>query len=348
MFFTEIAEQVAPAIDKHFPPSMDIQVIGESGRYMVAASHTLCCSVTSCRNNQKDTTFEPEEFNDKEMGKQMNEMSREAEAKLVRGLSLRASETENVLATIQDELEEYTKLYASQQLAMQEVELYQDNVDLYKEGYETAIDMIGPPEESQKNSIVHTVEGLTGPLVAGSAPNEEPTTIITLAAAGEAAINGVVMQAVANSGPLQDDYAYYVNDGVYSAFNNIMFDHAICRPRVLRQAAKVTGKTNAEGFLTLDMQDGTDEDSKGSEANQLYASTVFGPTCDSIDVIARSVLLPKLEIGDWLYFTNMGAYTSAAASTFNGFEVSEKFYVCSVQPEYFEKMIAGPEEAVEE
>lgn len=349
MFFTEIAEQVAPAIDKHFPPSMNIQVIGEPGRYMVAASHTLCCSVTSCRNNQKDTTFEPEEFNDKEMGKQMNDMSREAEAKLVRGLSLRQSETENVLANIQDELEEYTKLYASQQLAMQEVELYQDNVDLYKEGYETAIDMIGPPEESQKNSVIHTVEGLNVPLVNGSSPNEEAaTTIITLAAAGEAAINGVVMQAVANSGPLQDDFAYYVNDGVYSAFNNIMFDHAVCRPRVLRQATKVTSKTNAEGFQTLEMQDGTDEDSKASEANQLYASTVFGPTCDSIDVIARSVLLPRLEIGDWLYFTNMGAYTSAAASTFNGFETSEKFYVCSVQPEYFEKMIAGPDAKAEE
>ena len=26
-----------------------------------------------------------------------------------------------------------------------------------------------------------------------------------------------------------------------------------------------------------------------------------------------------MEIGDWMYFENMGAYTLAAASTFNGF-----------------------------
>jgi len=87
----------------------------------------------------------------------------------------------------------------------------------------------------------------------------------------------------------------------------------------------------------------------------LYTSTVWGNTCDSIDVICRSVLLPQLEVGDWLYFENMGAYTMAAASCFNGFNPSEKLYVCSVQPEYFEKLIAGPpgssaqgEESVEE
>ena len=65
-------------------------------------------------------------------------------------------------------------------------------------------------------------------------------------------------------------------------------------------------------------------------------------------MIARSVLLPKLEIGDWLYFSNMGAYTSAASSTFNGMERSEKFYVCSVQPEFFESIIAGPDAVPDE
>jgi hypothetical protein len=45
-----------------------------------------------------------------------------------------------------------------------------------------------------------------------------------------------------------------------------------------------------------------------------------------------------------MYFQNMGAYTMAAASSFNGFSPSEKFYVCSVQPEYFEGIIKGPAE----
>jgi ornithine decarboxylase len=45
---------------------------------------------------------------------------------------------------------------------------------------------------------------------------------------------------------------------------------------------------------------------------------LFGRTCDSLDVIA-SGKMETLEVGDWLYFPLMGAYTSATASEFNGF-----------------------------
>ena len=120
-----------------------------------------------------------------------------------------------------------------------------------------------------------------------------------------------------------------------------MFDHASVRPRVLRGTEKVTSKANEHGFVKLESSGGnsTDED----EDRHLYASTVFGPTCDSIDVVARSVLLPKLKVGDFLYFQNMGAYTMAAASSFNGFAPSERFYVCSVHPEFFSDLIKGPD-----
>jgi len=47
---------------------------------------------------------------------------------------------------------------------------------------------------------------------------------------------------------------------------------------------------------------------------------VAGPTCDSIDVVFRGALLPSdLQEGDYLYFRNAGAYTTAYASEFNGF-----------------------------
>ena len=127
-----------------------------------------------------------------------------------------------------------------------------------------------------------------------------------------------------------------------------MFDHATCRPRVLR--TKNLGNSNIANSIyrrqNSKESSGSSSSSSGDEhstSREFYTSTIFGPTCDSIDVICRSVLLPKLNIGDWLYFTNMGAYTMAAASSFNGFTPSEKFYVCSVMPEYFEAMIAGPD-----
>ena len=66
------------------------------------------------------------------------------------------------------------------------------------------------------------MEGLNYPLVAAGsdeAEAEQPSSLLTLAAAGEAAVNGVFLQAVCDSAPLQDDYGYYISDGVYGAFN---------------------------------------------------------------------------------------------------------------------------------
>ena len=47
-------------------------------------------------------------------------------------------------------------------------------------------------------------------------------------------------------------------------------------------------------------------------------SVLFGRTCDSLDMIAKGPM-EYMEVGDWLYFPLMGAYTSATASEFNGF-----------------------------
>ena len=58
-----------------------------------------------------------------------------------------------------------------------------------------------------------------------------------------------------------------------------------------------------------------------------FPSKIFGPTCDSIDVVAEKVMLPELHIGDWLYVENFGAYTCAAGSEFNGMEQPIKHYI---------------------
>lgn len=276
-------------------------------------------------------------------------MTREEEKALVhhkRDNSYISITEDPVFASIQESMEDYSKLFASQQLAQQEVDVYTDKLDLYHEGFESAMDMLGPPDEDQMHTKFHTVEGMTYPLVAGPAEldeePQEPSALLTLAAAGEAAINGVMMQAVADSAPLQDDYAYYINDGVYGAFNNIMFDHAHVRPRVLEVSVEAPGINMKNGFKRLN-SDSDHSSDEGTPRRELFASTVFGPTCDSIDVVARSVLLPQLSVGDFIYMNNMGAYTMAASSSFNGFTPTEKFYVCSVQPEYFEDLIKGPD-----
>lgn len=351
MCFKEIATKVAPVIDDLFSPSSGVRVIAEPGRFFVAAAATLCCSVVAARTNEMDGTFEPVAINDKQAAKALDGLTRENEKDLVytRGRSFgdTSAADDNIMSAIQEELTDYSKMFATQQLSQQEFDVYNDKLDLYEEGFKTAIDLLGPPEPEQLGTQHHTAEGMAMTLVAATA-DPEGGHQLTLAAAGEAAMNGMILQAVADLSPLQDDYAYYINDGVYGAFNNLMFDHAHVRPRVLQKRnesrRQTVQATIEDGFFKLESSFLASEENQ-EERSELFASTVFGPTCDSIDVISRTILLPKLSIGDWMYFHNMGAYTMAAASSFNGFNPSEKFYVCSVQPEYFEEIIKGPEGA---
>lgn len=45
----------------------------------------------------------------------------------------------------------------------------------------------------------------------------------------------------------------------------------------------------------------------------LFKTTLFGPTCDGLDTVARDVPLPRLRNGDWVLFPRFGAYTIAGA-----------------------------------
>lgn len=66
---------------------------------------------------------------------------------------------------------------------------------------------------------------------------------------------------------------------------------------------------------------------EGKGSNDIVLASVWGPTCDSIDCVCPLTSLPgALDVGDWLGFDDMGAYTLCAASTFNGFDLSEVHY----------------------
>lgn len=293
-------------------------------------------------------------ISDEKVAAALDAMTREDENMIIREHVV--DKNDGLAKDVVDELTEYAQLFARQNLTQQEVETYTEGRDFSTSDPAGSTKLLSPPEEwlpeGVKATQYHTAEGVTSGIVAdclADIAEEKDGTIQALVAAGEAAVAGVVIQSVADSAPLQDDFSYYVNDGVYGSFNNLMFDHATVRPRPLRNSAlsghkgrkrSVSVSDTNEGFHTLEYDSETN--SVDGDRVDLYMSTIFGPTCDAIDVISRSVLLPKLNIGDWLYFNNMGAYTMAAASSFNGFTPTEKFYVCSVLPEYFERLLAGP------
>ncbi|CDH59070.1 ornithine decarboxylase [Lichtheimia corymbifera JMRC:FSU:9682] len=108
-----------------------------------------------------------------------------------------------------------------------------------------------------------------------------------------------------------NQYMYYVNDGMYGSFNCILFDHQEVYPQVLSR-----GDSYQYGV-------------KSTEPT--FTCSVWGPTCDSIDCLAKETKLPLLEDGDWIYWENMGAYTICAASQFNGFRKSEVLYTNTYQ-----------------
>ncbi len=58
----------------------------------------------------------------------------------------------------------------------------------------------------------------------------------------------------------------------------------------------------------------------GDMASETGSFTIFGPTCDNNDVLPYKIDLPAdIEEGDWIEFGQMGAYSNAMATQFNGF-----------------------------
>lgn len=89
---------------------------------------------------------------------------------------------------------------------------------------------------------------------------------------------------------------YYLDDGVYHTFSGIVFDH--CQYPL---------KSFKEGEKNI--------------------CAVFGPTCDAFDTISIAEELPELAIGDLLYAENIGAYSIASSTCFNGFPPAKVVHI---------------------
>ena len=83
---------------------------------------------------------------------------------------------------------------------------------------------------------------------------------------------------------------YHINDGVYHTFSGVVYDHWLPNFKAFKE-----GETEI--------------------------CAVVGPTCDSFDKVSLSVELPgNLQVGDYLLTENIGAYSTASSTKFNGIE----------------------------
>ena len=89
---------------------------------------------------------------------------------------------------------------------------------------------------------------------------------------------------------------YYINDGVYHTYSGIIFDH--CKYPV-----------------------------KAFKRGPTQICAVFGPTCDALDTISLTEELPELNLGDLVYSENIGAYSHASSTHFNGFPPAKVVHI---------------------
>lgn len=112
-----------------------------------------------------------------------------------------------------------------------------------------------------------------------------------LVATAATAVSRVIGKAVRDG-----KMCYYIDDSVYHTFSGIIFDHCQYHLKAFKQ-----GKTEV--------------------------CAVFGQTCDALDKISLAEELPDLEIDDLVYSENIGAYSSASATWFNGFPPAKIVHV---------------------
>jgi ornithine decarboxylase len=89
---------------------------------------------------------------------------------------------------------------------------------------------------------------------------------------------------------------YYIDDSVYHTFSGLIFDHCPYHFKAFRRG-------------------------------RAEVCAVFGQTCDGLDTISQSETLPELQLDDLVYSENIGAYSNASATWFNGFPPAKVVHI---------------------
>ncbi|XP_025250525.1 antizyme inhibitor 1 isoform X1 [Theropithecus gelada] len=118
---------------------------------------------------------------------------------------------------------------------------------------------------------------------------------------------------VEKTGSDEPAFMYYMNDGVYGSFASKLSEDLNTIPEVHK---------------------------KYKEDEPLFTSSLWGPSCDELDQIVESCLLPELNVGDWLIFDNMGADSFHEPSAFNDFQRPAIYYMMSFS-DWYEMQDAG-------
>lgn len=154
--------------------------------------------------------------------------------------------------------------------------------------------------------------------------------------------NGFTSQ-LSTSPSMMTKFHYYLNDGIYGSFRFYEFYNRFREtvPYVLRHKSQSPHITTAFGAIHPET-----ETPKLTSSNMKYDSTFWGPTCDSSDCIVDRCRFERLELGDWVVFEEMGFYTTACATTFNGIPAPEMVY--AIQERYVDRLTMSENDGMPE
>jgi len=163
--------------------------------------------------------------------------------------------------------------------------------DCRKKGYNLKIVDIGGGFPVPYDSRVPKFQKLAG-IINSECERLFPRDIEIIAEPGRfmVATSAVLVSEIIGKARRDGKIFYHINDGVYHTFSGVVYDHWIPNFHSFKHGKK-------------------------------EVCAVVGPTCDSFDKISISEQLPRnLEIGDYLYTDNIGAYSIASTTKFNGFD----------------------------
>jgi ornithine decarboxylase len=156
------------------------------------------------------------------------------------------------------------------------------------------------PSALSFEEIATSVRPVLAELFASSTVIGEPGRFIAQSTYGMAlAVHGVRTVMKPNN---VREYQYFLSDGLYGAFNCMFYDHAHPQICVLEPDPEA----------------------------RVHLSTLWGPTCDSLDCLLRLQPFPELDLYEWVFIPDFGAYTMAAGSAFNGFKTKDIKFICTV------------------
>ncbi|XP_075896835.1 antizyme inhibitor 1-like [Nelusetta ayraudi] len=150
-------------------------------------------------------------------------------------------------------------------------------------GTETQLELVN-------NAVMNMVD-LYFPSSTGVSVIAEPGSFF-VSSAFSFAVNIISKEVVARDGqdqahddPSPDDepeFQYYMNEGVYGSFSGKLTEMQIPTPSPHKN-------TSVEA--------------------QVFSSSLWGPSGDDLDQVVEHCLLPELNIGDWLIFSQAGSYS---------------------------------------